>query len=914
MKRRRFLELGSLAAAGFLSSGNSAPAVSGQAPRNWKVFIFNASHADIGWHDLPAEIMERTLGFLDRTIELCNQTREAPDRLQFVCTIEHAWIVDYYGRRRPPEKFEALLDCIRRGQIDVGAFYTSVHTDLCGHEELARLCFYAARLRRQHHLPIHYAMLNDASEGFTMGLPQLLAKNDIRGVTFGPGVKVVWKGIAPRIPRILHWETVDGSRVLLAWTPGKWTYTKFSSAGMKGKQTLDEFEQMADYPYDAIFRHGGRGDIQPSDPGLLDDVRKFRQECPGAVIHLSTMAEFFSYMEENFGNRIPVMRGDNPHSWADGTNSLARETGLHKRNQHEILAAEALAALFPAGGYPGGKIREAYNLMHLYSDHTWGYDFNPDGRPGEIRRVRRATTFQGTIELKIPEGQQLDVDSEFFVPYKKHWQAKKDYAYQAQNIIAGIREEHWRELCRRIAVPRESVVVWNPMSYRRSDIVRVPWKPDAIPAEMTDVRSGKAAPCQWEAGEGGGGFLVFAAADLPGLGYSRFEPSRDLRPAAEPRADSATVIENTFYRVRVDEKTGTILSILDKELQRDIVDGSAPYTFNQYIHNDVNAGFIGTGVAEKAGITYGEGTRYTPNILDRVECRPGPVYSCFESLARLTAGPAPATIRRTVRVYHLQKKIEVVNRVEKRESLYKEQIYIAFPFSLGCRPSLQIELPYAVLDWDRDIFPGSWRGYSSVQNFVRLTGGDRTVVWSSPEVPVATFGGLNSNHYDPEWHDTFVPANAQIYSYAMSNMWNCNYALFQGGSLRLPYAFTSGAQIPLAESTRFGWNAAHPLLACVLGPQAGTLPADSYSAVELDSGSVMVTALKQAEDGQGWILRLYETGRNPETTIRVKVNFREIRKAILCRISEEDLKEIPTDGRTIPVTLRANELVSIRIL
>ena len=49
------------------------------------------------------------------------------------------------------------------------------------------------------------------------------------------------------------------------------------------------------------------------------------------------------------------------------------------------------------------------------------------------------------------------------------------------------------------------------------------------------------------------------------------------------QSDSAT-LENSYYRVTLDPETGAIQSIFDKELNRELVDASSPYKFNQYIY------------------------------------------------------------------------------------------------------------------------------------------------------------------------------------------------------------------------------------------------------------------------------------------------------------------------------------------
>jgi alpha-mannosidase len=910
MQRRKFIGLGTLAVSGLLLPVKDLFGGTFRASKDWKVYILNATHGDIGWYDMPASIMAQLTVYLDTAVSLCEKTMNEAEDLRYIYTIEHAWIVDYYEKNRTPEQFNRLISCIKRGQIEVGALYASVHTDLCGHEELARLPFYAALLRKRLGINVNSAMLNDVSEGYTMGLPQLLKKNGITGICFGPGVKAAARGIVPDLPRVFYWQTNDGSKILFAWTPGFWTYgTK--TAGFHGQSTFEEFDRLSDYPCDAFFRQGGGdGDLRPVDPSLTSRVKKFREEWPNNQFKLSTMGEFFSYIEKNFSGKIPVIKGDNPQSWADGTISLALETGLHKRNQHDIITAECLAALFPGKEYPVRDIQTVYNNMNLYSDHTWGLEFSADGKPGNITKVTRGSISDGLIVYNVPAGTELTSDSKYFDLFRRHWQAKKDYVYVAQKLTNNILSLSLNELKKHIKVEKPGIAVWNPLSFTRTDIVRLEWTLKEIPSVLIDKRDGNKIPCQIETDENNQPILTFIAPSLPPLGYAVFETERGINTELPKKIDS-DFIENQFYKIKIDPSTGTLLSIFDKELNKDIIDNGSTYSFNQYIHNDVTAGFDFT---VSSGITDGEGIRYTPDLVEKVECYTGPVFSCFKSVAKLTSGPAPATVRRTVRLYNNVKKIDILNVVDKKESLFKEQIYFAFPFEAGCDPTVQIELPYAVMQFDKDILPGCWRGYNSVQNFVRLTGSGMNITWSSPEAPVATFGGINSNHWDPEWHKTFVPTNAHIYSYIMSNMWNCNYPLFQGGKVEFPYSFISGKSISLAESVNFGWANAHPLVAMVVSQNEGRMPAAEYSALNVDQNNVIVSALKRAEDGNGFIIRLYETNQNPATKVKLNINFTKLKSANLCMISEENQELLPILNNSVTFTIKANELVSIRIV
>ena len=81
----------------------------------------------------------------------------------------------------------------------------------------------------------------------------------------------------------------------------------------------------------------------------------------------------------------------------------------------------------------------------------------------------------------------------------------------------------------------------------------------------------------------------------------------------------------------------------------------------------------------------------------------------------------------------------------------------------------------------------------------------------------------------------------------------------------------------------------------------------------LDADNVMLTALKRAEDGRGWIIRLYETAQKPTTRAALSINFVKPKSVRLANLAEEDVGEVPVVGNAVKVTLKANELFTLRM-
>ena len=67
---------------------------------------------------------------------------------------------------------------------------------------------------------------------------------------------------------------------------------------------------------------------------------------------------------------------------------------------------------------------------------------------------------------------------------------------------------------------------------------------------------------------------------LPDL-FAWFQPRARIHPAVTAQENQ---MENRFYRLTFNPRTGALASIWDKELGRELVDQSAPHQFNEYLY------------------------------------------------------------------------------------------------------------------------------------------------------------------------------------------------------------------------------------------------------------------------------------------------------------------------------------------
>ena len=103
----------------------------------------------------------------------------------------------------------------------------------------------------------------------------------------------------------------------------------------------------------------------------------------------------------------------------------------------------------------------------------------------------------------------------------------------------------------------------------------------------------------------------------------------------------------------------------------------------------------------------------------------------------------------------------------------------------------------------------------------------------------------------------------------------------------------------------------NPMRGIVKENHPGTLPG-TYSALAVDVPNVIPEVVKEAEDGQGTVLRLYEAF-NRRT--RLKLHLGEgPRKAYLCNMLEENEKELRTEGNEVELELKPFEIATLRII
>lgn len=88
--------------------------------------------------------------------------------------------------------------------------------------------------------------------------------------------------------------------------------------------------------------------------------------------------------------------------------------------------------------------------------------------------------------------------------------------------------------------------------------------------------------------------------------------------------------------------------------------------------------------------------------------------------------------------------------------------------------------------------------------------------------------------------------------------------------------------------------------------------AQEYSLVSTNDGGVVCETVKQAEEGSGMVVRVYEAnGARHNATITFGL---PVKQAYLCDLNENEIEQLQTDGNDVHVTVKPFEILTIKVL
>ena len=115
----------------------------------------------------------------------------------------------------------------------------------------------------------------------------------------------------------------------------------------------------------------------------------------------------------------------------------------------------------------------------------------------------------------------------------------------------------------------------------------------------------------------------------------------------------------------------------------------------------------------------------------------------------------------------------------------------------------------------------------------------------------------------------------------------------------------------LMATVKEGYRLNNPVMACFMGESEGNLPA-VFGFASTDAKSAVIDTVKMAEDGNGYIVRLYEA-QNLREDANVFFGF-DVKEVYECDCLENNISKVETDGRSAKISMGNFEIKTLRVI
>ena len=516
--------------------------------KQFSIAAVGNSHIDMAWLWPWTETVEVVRNTFGTALELM---REYPD-FKFTASAAQAyeWIEEKY-----PAMFREIQQRVKEGRWEViGGMWVEPDLNMPDGESLVRQILYGKRYFREKFGVDIKIGWNPDSFGYNWQLPQIYKRS---GIDYFVTQKLLWASEFTKFPyRLFWWQAPDGSRLLTyfpsdyanaidpqkmardsaTYGPMMWKYNGGTNSAPAG--ALDMM-----YLY-GVGDHGGG----PTRVDLDTALRWQKSDVVYPQLNFSTATQYFADLEKNKSElKIPTWDGELYFQYHRGVQTTqSEEKKGNRKNEVLVLEAEKLASIDTLFGatYPQQNFDTVWKDILFNQFH----DILP-GSGIHINYVDAARKYEVASRID------------------------RDMIHAGLNDIAS-----------RVKSDGVSVLVFNPLSWARTDEVEVEVQFPTLPSPlsviaidpnktplMSEVVSSDPATGQVK--------VRILATDVPSTGYKLIQvlPGSPKLVVGTPEMTAKSVhlrrpllhatdtsLENDFIKLTVDPKTGCITSLFDK--------------------------------------------------------------------------------------------------------------------------------------------------------------------------------------------------------------------------------------------------------------------------------------------------------------------------------------------------------------
>lgn len=731
------------------------------------------------------------------------------------CAAYYQWVEE-----NAPEMFERIKQRVEEGRwVIVGGMWIQPDMNVPSGESFARQLLYSQQYFYEKFGKIATVGYNVDSFGHNGAMPQIYSLAGIHNyVWMRPGIHE-----NPDIPEgTMFWEGIDGTKMYAYRIYGE--YVGARKIPEKVEQMF-EFSKRLGIPvmcFYGVGNHGGGPTIEN-----LRQIHEYQSSSEkGKEVVFGTPVDYFAQLRKE-KIELPVWKGELQHHASGCYSTHSKSKYLHRAAENSLLRMEKLSALSnQLTGHNVKKdfVRQAWNnvMFNEFHDVMGGCS---------IREAMEDSVKQLHESISIAERE------ENALLQKISWQVDTSKG----NPIIHSKEEDlalWG-----IKGQGTPVVVFNPHSYEVEDTVHICRPIRSVRDEHGEVvaaQSVRASRTNIEDYTDG----IFRA-KVPALGYRLYWVF--LEESEQPKSSlhvSETVLENKYVKAEFDKKTGALLHLIDKRTQFDAISGMCTACLMDIEEADTWAHNI-----FKFDKEAGKFADARITVLEQ-----GPVRAVLEVTTRF----AQSTLTLRYMLYENADQIEIDAKLEMHER--HRMMKLCYPTKGTYDVS---EISYGVIkregNGNEEICQRWVASQGECGGLAILNDGKYSYSMEDGELRMTISNtSIYADHYGQKYRDHYVEWMDQgeqkfrliLVPYAGS--WkhaNLNHRA-ENLNQRLPYVVETYHKGKLEEH---------------------------FCGVRIDSEKIDMGALKRAENGEGWIMRLAETtGEAQKVHISMKLLNREI--------------------------------------
>lgn len=896
-----------------------------RVPRHWEIHVVQLSHHDPGYTDVPSYVIRESGEWLEQALADMAEREHYGEEERYRIVVEQTYSIEQFFKTASPDAREQMIARIRRGDVEVTAFYANLISEILSPEEMLRALYPAQKIARETGVPIISAEHNDIP-GFSWGYCTALCRAGIR--FFVPGLPdyYAWGGhgltsfwdteaiFGSRNPGAFWWESAEGDR-LLFWCNNAGCGGDCNPAMPALLPTLQRLEE-EDWPH-SVLRwpvQGGNRDNSSYIPDYADFIREWNQKYAYPHLVCSTETRFYHAFLAQLKTELPVFRGgvdgqDYPTASTSQMSSSAVARQTHSLFRHaEILYSLAYgdAEMYDQTA----RLQSAMQDMLLADEHAYGFTY-------PASKGQRASFWEHGVYAMRADANVHDVLAKSMASiadrvetsYPGYRMTVFNTSGLAGNyaVTAPLRdpdncgtELHRSKTtgCLRIYELNNRMQVAPQEGYLEGKFIlrdaqtgdEIPYVLDRVhwddPAELSGLRDGIAAGTNrmgFFENPAGAALEIHCSISMPAYGYRTLElvPCEDAAALTTQKAFHS--IENEYYRIRFDD-TG-LLGITDLSDGTELFDEVCGYAPCSVLIRNGNDACV-------SPMRVLHTTAWSSDVESVLIVR-GEADGLYELVCRFSLMRGVDQIALDVRVVKNEKPLQTV--------------FLCFPFmgdGVRYQGTLFDGKPAEMS------LPGAHTDAIAVQDYVHCGGSD--IVWNSANAPVVYLSHLWDGYISPAHrciadnriHQPLKPDafdTGHIYSMLTCNNFGTNFFPSQLSSAVFSYTF---AKLHGRDPAAWGMSANMRPTTILTDRSRGELP---LSTELLCADGVRILALKQAEDGNGYILRL-KNDMDTDVETPISVWGRDITLLAECDVVEHDIRTLM--GHVVFVA--ANKIVTVR--